>query len=273
MRIVIRIQIQITKKKISKATRRSSPKLMSANGNKVIPFGRIELRVTRVSRSQNLIAMQLQNSATATEVARLRLETPARIGIAMRASARSSSSPLMPWRSVPKASTARGGQPPGRSSSPSGSIASSGRSLSGSASTAATGSAKCRPAAPRTASGIPGVVLAGGQDRGRVGRGGDPDAGADVAHVLRLLEQDDRGRARVGEHGGEVDRRAAGDRDDAGARHQRHQLGQVCGVDPLHPAAPAARPGRAPAPPPAPPAPPGRPRPPRPARRRSAARA
>jgi hypothetical protein len=38
--IVIRIQIQITKKKISKVTRRSSPREMSANGNKVLPFGR-----------------------------------------------------------------------------------------------------------------------------------------------------------------------------------------------------------------------------------------
>src|SRR3954452_15436310 len=36
--IVIRIQIQITKKKTSKATRRASPMLMSANG-KVNPFG------------------------------------------------------------------------------------------------------------------------------------------------------------------------------------------------------------------------------------------
>src|ERR1700709_107550 len=35
--IVIRIQIQITKKKTSKATRRASPTLMSANG-KVNPF-------------------------------------------------------------------------------------------------------------------------------------------------------------------------------------------------------------------------------------------
>src|SRR6476469_5172841 len=37
LRIVIRIQIQITKKKTSKTTRRASPKLMSANG-KVNPF-------------------------------------------------------------------------------------------------------------------------------------------------------------------------------------------------------------------------------------------
>src|SRR4051812_1510308 len=37
--IVIRIQIQITKKKISKVTRRSSPRETSANGNKVLPFG------------------------------------------------------------------------------------------------------------------------------------------------------------------------------------------------------------------------------------------
>ena len=56
---------------------------------------------------------------------------------------------------------------------------------------------------------------------------------------------------RVGEHRGEVDRRPAGDRDDAGARHQRHQLGQRLRRRPAPPARPAARPGRAPAPPPA----------------------
>ncbi len=40
LRIVIRIQIQITKKNTSSAMRRSSPKLMSAigSGNKVVPF-------------------------------------------------------------------------------------------------------------------------------------------------------------------------------------------------------------------------------------------
>src|ERR1700750_2078903 len=36
LRIVIRIQIQITKKKISRATRRISPKLMSASGMTVL---------------------------------------------------------------------------------------------------------------------------------------------------------------------------------------------------------------------------------------------
>src|ERR1700710_771981 len=45
----------------------------------------------------------------ATEVARLRLETPARIGRATRPSAAASSLSLSPWRSGPKARTAEGG--------------------------------------------------------------------------------------------------------------------------------------------------------------------
>ena len=44
--------------------------------------------------------------------------------------------------------------------------------------------------------GVPGVVLAGGQHRRRVGGGGDPHAGAHVPHRARVLEQDDRRRPR-----------------------------------------------------------------------------
>src|ERR1044072_913698 len=40
VRIVIRIQIQMTKKKTSKAISSASPKLMSANGSTCIPFSR-----------------------------------------------------------------------------------------------------------------------------------------------------------------------------------------------------------------------------------------
>ena len=103
----------------------------------------------------------------------------------------------MPWRSVPKARTARGGQPrPGRSSSPSGSIASSGRSLAGSASIARhrQGEVQAGGAAHRVR--VPGVVLAGGQNRGRVGRRGDPDAGADVPHVASAARAGPRAPAR-----------------------------------------------------------------------------
>src|SRR5262249_11732280 len=67
-------------------------------------------------------------STAATAVARLRLETPARVGMPRRASARSSSASLRPWRSVPKARIARGGSSAECRPDPSGSIAPSGRS-------------------------------------------------------------------------------------------------------------------------------------------------
>ena len=82
-----------------------------------------------------------EKSTAATEVARLRLETPSRIGIPRRASARSSSS-----GAEPVALGAEGEDRPLRQHAAAqvlaaGSIATSGRSLLGSASTAATGSA------------------------------------------------------------------------------------------------------------------------------------
>src|SRR5262249_15585818 len=73
----------------------------------------------------------------ATGVARLRLDTPGRIGSATRRSARASSASLRPRRSLPKASSGRAGST--RSGWPSGSRATSGRSESGHASTRATG--------------------------------------------------------------------------------------------------------------------------------------
>ena len=76
---------------------------------------------------------------------------------------------------------------------------------------------------------------------GRPGCGRDPDAGADVAHVARLLEQDDGRQRGVGERGRDVDGGAAGDRRHPGARHQRHQLGQSLRVDRLNPAGELAR--------------------------------
>ena len=84
--------------------------------------------------------------------------------------------------------------------------------------------------------GVPGVVLAGGEERGRRGRGGDPDAGAHVPHRPRVLEEDDRLRPRTGQQRLDVDLRTAGDRDDAGARRLRHQLRQHLGSDRRRPA-------------------------------------
>ena len=63
---------------------------------------------------------------------------------------------LSPWRSVPNASIARGGSVRGSTGSPAGSSATSGRSPAGAVATRPTGSAKCSPAAPRTASGLHG---------------------------------------------------------------------------------------------------------------------
>jgi hypothetical protein len=54
--------------------------------------------------------------------------------------------------------------------------------------------------------------VTGGEDRGGVRGGGDPDRGADVAEVARGLEEDDRAGAFEGIR--EVEVRAPGDRQD-----------------------------------------------------------
>ena len=65
----------------------------------------------------------------------------------------------------------------------------------------ATGTAKCSPAAPRSASGCQGSWLPVREHAGGVGGGGDAHAGAHVAEVARILEQRPRARSRrVGEH-------------------------------------------------------------------------
>ena len=104
------------------------------------------------------------NSTAATEVARFRLETPvAHRDADQRASARAVSSSLSPWRSVPKASTARGGSAArvaaarrrGRARAAAARPRRAPRGSPG----APTGSAKCSPAAPRSASGCQGSWL------------------------------------------------------------------------------------------------------------------
>ena len=71
--------------------------------------------------------------------------------------------------------------------------------------------------------GVPGVVAAGGEHRRRVGSGGGPDAGPDVAHRARVLKQHDRSGAGLAPGRPDVDGRTAGDRDDAGAGRVRHR--------------------------------------------------
>ena len=90
--------------------------------------------------------------------------------------------------------------------------------------------------------GMPGIVLADRQQRRRVGRRRDPHAGAEVAHVARLLEQDDRRLTPVGQRRTEVGRLAPRDRDDPGRRRLRHQPGELLRVDLL--TRPSNRPAR-----------------------------
>ena len=139
-----------------------------------------------------------------------------------------SSSALSPWRSVPKASTARGSSAAGSSGSPSGSSASSGRSSAVErleVRQAGDGQGVVQPGGAAQRVGVPRVVAAGGEHAGRVGgRGGDAHAGAHVAEVARVLEQDHRRAPPVGEHGRGVDRGALGQRDHAGRGRQRREL-------------------------------------------------
>ena len=92
----------------------------------------------------------------ATDVARFRLETPKRIGIRTRRSARSRSASESPCRSVPKAKTDCCGRRASVRDSPSGSTATTIRPASSRLVARETGTAQCSPAAPRTASGFQG---------------------------------------------------------------------------------------------------------------------
>ena len=132
----------------------------------------------------------------------MRLETPARIGSATRPSAAASSSSLSPWRSVPKARTARGRHRRRVDLLPLRVERQQRPALHPARRALDRGDGGQRVVEPGGAAhgvGVPGVVLADRQQRRRVGRRGDPHAGAEVAHVARLLEQDDRRLARVGE--------------------------------------------------------------------------
>jgi pyrroloquinoline-quinone synthase len=72
--------------------------------------------------------------------------------------------------------------------------------------------------------GMPGVVAAGGEDRGHVGGGCDADARTHVAEVAGILEQDHRGGPLLGEHRGRVDRGALCQCHHPGRRRQRREL-------------------------------------------------
>ncbi len=110
-------------------------------------------------------------------------------------------------RSDRRARCRRRGSPAGRArrrrrSSPSGSRPISGRGAGGPPRSSrsprrATGSAKCRPAAPAQRVGMPRVVRPGREHAARVGCGGDAHARARVAEVARVLQQDDRREGRV----------------------------------------------------------------------------
>ena len=116
----------------------------------------------------------------------MRLETPGRIGIATRASARASSSAETPSRSVPKASSARGGSALAASGSPSGSTASNGRppAPGSTVSTFATGSANCNPAP------APVVLLEQPRNMGNIGACVRVAAAAGAGALLSTGEND-----------------------------------------------------------------------------------
>ena len=73
---------------------------------------------------------------------------------------------------------------------------------------------------------MPGVVAAGREHGGNACGRGDADAGAQVAEVARVLQQDDRRGVRVGQRRGRIDRRPLRERDHAGGRRQGGQLGE-----------------------------------------------
>ena len=115
--------------------------------------------------------------------------------------------------------------------SPSGSIATSGRSLAGSASTAATGRAKCRPAAPRSASGCQGSLLPV-VSTAAASAAAATRTQAPMLPIVRGSSSSTTGAARSSASDRlDVDRRAAGDRDHPGAGRVRGHLGQHLGLD------------------------------------------
>ncbi len=72
--------------------------------------------------------------------------------------------------------------------------------------------------------GMPWILSSGSQNRRRVGRGSDPDAGTDVAEIPRVLEQHHWSRLRRGQNGVKISGRSAGDADQARPRHLRRQF-------------------------------------------------
>ena len=77
---------------------------------------------------------------------------------------------------------------------------------------------------PAQGVGMPRVVPAGAQHGRGVGRGGYAYAGAHVAEIARILQQDHGRGARVAEHGRHIDDGPLGQRDHAGGGRQRREL-------------------------------------------------
>jgi hypothetical protein len=74
-------------------------------------------------------------------------------------------------------------------------------------------------------------VSARAQHARDVGRGCDPHAGAQVAEIARVLEQDHRQRPLVGENVGRLDSWALGESDHTGGGRERSQLLEYGGFD------------------------------------------
>ena len=136
-----------------------------------------------------------------------------------------------PRRSEPNARMARSVRRSAVSGSPSGSIASSGRSLAGRASSLATGRAKCRPAEPRSAAGCHGSRAPVVEHRRRAGGRRDPHHGAEIAGMRGIFQQHDRFRVRAAKDGGGVDLRPRRDRQHAGRRRHRREACEGRGRD------------------------------------------
>ena len=179
----------------------------------------------------------------------MRLETPACIGSATRASARSRSASVRPWRSVPKASSARGGSAAGSNGSPSGSSASSGGRSEAPRRSAGpprrpAGAGQLRGAHHRQGEVQPGraaqrvrlpwIDRAGGDDTGHVAGRRHPHAGAHVEEVARVLKQHARPLVRVEALAPTLGRGPRRHGDHAGARHARREPGEGLLVDDRH---------------------------------------
>ena len=132
---------------------------------------------------------------------------------------------------MPKARIARGGSSAERRSSPPGIDRDQRPVAHRQLPHGGDGQGEVEPGRAAQGVGVPGIVGPGRQHAGGVRRCGDPHAGPHVAHRPRVLEQDQGLRLRLSKHRRQVDCRAAGDRDDAGAWRLGHQLRHDLSVD------------------------------------------